>query len=108
MTKVSHSTWLFKTKVLNCIRAWEDMAIYPFDFLFDLRASFLGLNKKKLQFDNSNSGSDNNGQHDADIDGKPLDSSANECAKEDNEDIDGKPLNEYDEDIDGDPCKYSK
>jgi hypothetical protein len=94
---------------MNCIRAWEDMTIYPFEFLFELRASFLGMSKKKLQFENSNSGStDNNGQQqqqDVDIDGKPLDSSASDYLKDEDEDIDGKPLNEYDEDIDGNPCE---
>ncbi len=67
----------------------------------------MGLNKKKTLFENSNSDSiDNSGQQESDIDGKPLDTSTNEYVKEENqEDIDGKPLNEYDEDLDGNPCK---
>lgn len=67
----------FKQKVLNCIRAWEDRAIYPNDFLVKLQNMFLGLLKKKPE-------SKSNGDDDDDVDGKPLDD-------DDDEELDGKP-----------------
>lgn len=32
----------FKQRVLKIFKAWEDWAVYPRDFLFKLRAAFLG------------------------------------------------------------------
>jgi len=34
---------LLKQKILNCIRAWEDWTIYPFDYLINLQNKFLEL-----------------------------------------------------------------
>lgn len=69
----------FKQKILSCIRAWEDWAIYSNDFLVNLQNQFLGLSSQV----NKN---EKNPQPevDEDVDGKPLDDSENES-------IDGKP-----------------
>lgn len=70
----------FKQKILSCIRAWEDWAIYSNEFLVSLQNQFLGLSKVKVIEDEKNTQS----KDDEDVDGKPLDDSENES-------IDGKP-----------------
>ena len=35
--------------MLNCIRAWEDLAIYPMEFLIQLQNLFFGIDKKYNQ-----------------------------------------------------------
>lgn len=92
----------FKQKILNCIRAWEDWAMYPNEYLVNLQNLFLGLvssgnNGNKLNQTSTNSGNqvknaNNNNQSNK---------------NKDDEDIDGKPLVDYDEnedDLDGKPC----
>lgn len=37
----------FKLKILSCVRAWEDWAIYPKEYLVRLQNMFLGLVKSK-------------------------------------------------------------
>ena len=37
----------FKQKILSCVRAWEDWAIYPKEYLVGLQNMFLGLVKAK-------------------------------------------------------------
>jgi hypothetical protein len=111
--------FFLKKKILSCLRAWQDVAIYPIDYISQLKNMFLGLiiNKnldnnssndgsEKLTSQNTNSNSNSNfisaTYNDDDIDGKPL---VDDFKKDDSNDIDGKPLNEdYDDDIDGKPC----
>ena len=97
------------------------MAIYPIDYISQLKNIFLGLVSCKNLDNSSNDGSEKFNSHNAnsnsnsnfistscenndDIDGKPL---LDDYKKEDSNDIDGKPLNEvYEDDIDGKPCKF--
>ena len=39
----------FKQKVLLCIRAWEEWAIYPNDYLVNLQSRFLGVFQAKTE-----------------------------------------------------------
>ena len=91
---------------MHCIRAWEDRAIYPNDYLMNLQNKFLGFFKRaddniylkpspntktqdqssnlKQTFKEINNSNNNNNNDDFDVDGK---------------------LFEEDESIDGKPCK---
>lgn len=84
----------FKQKILNCIRAWEDWAIYPNDYLVNLQNIFLGLlnqNQNQTKSENKNTSSQQqNLSEEEDFDGKPLE---DEDAEDDNDSIDGKPCN---------------
>jgi U2-associated protein SR140 len=75
----------FKQKVLGCVRAWEDWAIYPNEYLVRLQNMFLGLAKtnsiktsNKIENEQSNKHDENSdfhnhdGDDDDDVDGKPL------------------------------------
>ena len=42
----------FKQKVLGCIRAWEDWAIYSNEYLVRLQNMFLGLAKPNAETNN--------------------------------------------------------
>ncbi len=111
--------FFFQKKILSCLRAWQDVAIYPIDYISQLKNIFLGLiSSKNLDNNSSNDGSEkftsqntNSNSNfisatyiDDDIDGKPL---VDDFKKDDSNDIDGKPLNEdYDDDIDGKPCMF--
>ena len=68
----------FKSRVMNCFRAWEDWALYPQDFLIKLQNIFLGL-----------VGGESNGDSDSNSKRSP-------------DDVDGKSMSE-DEDVDGIP-----
>lgn len=100
----------FKVRIMKIFRTWEEWAVYGRDFLIKLQNTFLGLSTKETKED----GAEN-------VDGVPL------SDKED-EDLDGIPLDgaallkgalmrgiptpereehsDYDDDIDGVPCKY--
>lgn len=59
----------FKQKMLGCVRAWSEWAIYPNDFLVRLQNMFLGLVKNTTQGRADSEGSLGS---DSDVDGKPL------------------------------------
>lgn len=102
----------FKVRIMKIFRTWEEWAVYGRDFLIKLQNTFLGLSTKETKDD----GAEN-------VDGVPL------SDKED-EDLDGIPLDgaallkgalmrgiptperdehsDYDDDIDGVPCKYQQ
>ncbi|VEL41782.1 unnamed protein product [Protopolystoma xenopodis] len=94
-------------KVMLCFRAWEDWAIYPGDFLFQLQTSFLGIANEPLNEDGDPLFSD-------DIDGAALDDEltsrlpSNEMTTlgSDVEALEATPLVQYDgdaADLDGSP-----
>ncbi|BES91658.1 cwf21 [Nesidiocoris tenuis] len=68
----------FKQRVLKIFKAWEDWAVYPRDFLFKLRATFLGTAEAEIE-------STPEREDEADIDGLP-------CEADDPDDLDGVPL----------------
>lgn len=76
----------FKQKVIGVVRAWEDWAIYPNDYLVKLQNMFFGLvGTKPAKIDFKKVESD----EDIDVDGKPLeedeeDESQQSSNKEDN------------------------
>jgi hypothetical protein len=76
----------FKQKVLNCVKAWDDWAIYPAEFLLRLQNMFLGLvNTKPKIIDNiqkaNKSTAEDNDDSDIDVDGKPLEEEENDNNK---------------------------
>lgn len=92
----------FKQKVLGCIRAWEDWAIYSNEYLVRLQNMFLGLAKPNAETNNpkvlslvvASQDTDEDGDgNSSDVDGKPL-----EDDDDNSSDVDGKPL-EDDDDI---------
>ncbi|KAF7492715.1 U2 snRNP-associated SURP motif-containing protein [Sarcoptes scabiei] len=70
----------FKQRVMNCFRAWEEMAIYSSDFLIKLQSKFLGLSES----DSNQSSKQSN---------------RNVTKKSSAEDLDGEPM--IDPDLDG-------
>lgn len=83
----------FKQKVINCIRAWEDWAMYPNDFLIALQNMFLGLLNKNSSADKKDEAKTEIKEEDSDdndVDGKPLED-------DDDEEVDGKPLDDDEE-----------
>lgn len=84
----------FKQKILNCVRAWEDWAMYPNEYLINLQNVFIGLfGQSKTAFMKETKNSSLQQKEDEDLDGKPL---VDYCENE--EDLDGKPLDHEEED----------
>ena len=77
----------FKQKVMSCVRAWEDWAIYPNDYLVKLQSVFLGLlgNKSNIIDKKENEKYSDN---------------ENNAPEDDDDDVDGKPLEEYEQEED--------
>lgn len=90
----------FKQKILSCIRAWEDWAIYPNDYLVNLQNRFLGLLNQNLTQSDSKSELKKESDSDVDVDGKPIEESelnksedADRKDESSNDELDGKPCN---------------
>jgi len=91
----------FKQKILACLRAWEDWAIYPDKFLICLQNTFLGLvgaaNRKTEETVNEKVKVEESAEVDEEVDGLPI---TDEC-------LDGVPTSANDPnsnlDVDGDP-----
>jgi len=64
----------FKQKIMGCIRAWQDWAIYPSEYLLGLQNRFLGLAKPVASTDKEadKEGDKEEDSADSDVDGKPL------------------------------------
>jgi len=58
----------FRQKILSCVRAWQDWAIYPSEYLINLQNRFMGLATKLTQ---DKYKEDSSGDQ-SDVDGKPL------------------------------------
>lgn len=75
----------FKQKMLSCVRAWAEWAIYPNDYLVRLQNMFLGLVKAKHeQAESASATAQDDDGSESDVDGKPLE----EEEEEDQQDAD--------------------
>lgn len=113
----------FKSKILNCIRAWTDWTIYPNEFLISLQNTFLGYAKATAQIkpevdeddqENEGHGNGNNDEDDEDVDGKPLDEEDNDTEDDDDRmDVENRTrarIERYGDEsssLDGKPSNYS-
>ncbi len=61
----------FKLKMLSCVRAWSEWAIYPNDFLVRLQNMFLGLVRATAA-----AAAASGDESESDVDGKPLEEEA--------------------------------
>lgn len=100
----------FKVRIMQIFRTWEEWAVYPRDFLIKLQNTFLGLPVHE-KVDDDVDGVPLSDKEDEDLDGVPLDGAAllkgallrgipTESPPRHN---DGSE--DYEDDIDGVPCK---
>lgn len=83
----------FKTRVMQCFRAWEENALYPVEFLINLQNIFLGLTFDEMDEDIIEPIKRTNDVADIDLDGIPLDEEAKPTISLVDYDLDGQPSN---------------
>ncbi|CAD7077160.1 unnamed protein product [Hermetia illucens] len=67
----------FKARVMKVVHAWEDWTVYPKEFLFKLKTTFLGLSQQKEEkVEPESTPLSGDERDDEDLDGVPLDGAA--------------------------------